>query len=87
METGALSIMEDYIASVETNSNDFNPILRCLYTLQNILTCTVTDAGLWSPAETTKQKLNDLSMSLEASPSIVEKAMSVKKIIYSKQEK
>lgn len=85
LESGIISLTEDFISSVDVNSTRSDCILRCLYTVQNVLTCRVTNAALWTPSPTTIEKLNQFSTSLEASPSIVEKAMSINKIIYSKQ--
>ena len=80
LETGILSLVEDYLGSDGIDGNS-DCILRCLYTIGNILMIVPIDSEPWVPSSATISKINELSSSLTASPAVVEKAASVAKLI------
>jgi len=84
LESGIISLVEDFVCGSEeaANPKKSDSLLRCLYCVHNILTCRDPSASYWRPCEATVAKLSLFSNSLDASPSVVEKAMSINKVLH-----
>jgi hypothetical protein len=55
-------------------------VLRCLYIFQNLIKFKSPDSLYWMPSKQTMIKVNSLASSLETSPAIVERAISIKRL-------